>query len=94
MSEEEKKDEVVSTEDKVDNIKKTTNKSDKEVVTSAEADSKADKVEKKEETAEDLLGANIEQVKVRKAKGSKNITFWEFAMSLLHLIIQKFHSQI
>ena len=44
MSEEEKKDEVVSTEeDKVDNIKKTTNKSDKEVVTSAEADSKADK---------------------------------------------------
>ena len=75
MSEEEKKDEVVSTEeDKVDNIKKTTNKSDKEVVTSAEADSKADKVEKKEETAEDLLGANIEQVKVRKAKGSKNIT--------------------
>jgi small subunit ribosomal protein S11 len=29
--------------------------------------------EKKEETAEDLLGANIEQVKVRKAKGSKNI---------------------
>ena len=75
MSEEEKKDEVVSTEeDKVDNLKKTTNKSDKEVVTSAEADSKADKVEKKEETAEDLLGANIEQVKVRKAKGSKNIT--------------------
>ena len=32
------------------------------------------KVEKKEETAEDLLGANIEQVKVRKAKGSKNIS--------------------
>ena len=29
--------------------------------------------EKKEETAADLLGANIEQVKVRKAKGSKNI---------------------
>jgi small subunit ribosomal protein S11 len=29
---------------------------------------------KKEETAEDLLGANIEQVKVRKAKGSKNIS--------------------
>jgi len=29
---------------------------------------------KKEETAADLLGANIEQVKVRKAKGSKNIT--------------------
>ncbi len=32
------------------------------------------KVEKKEETAEDLLGANIEQTKVRKAKGSKNVT--------------------
>ena len=30
--------------------------------------------EKKEETAADLLGANIEQVKVRKAKGSKNIS--------------------
>jgi len=30
--------------------------------------------EKKEETAADLLGANIEQVKIRKAKGSKNIT--------------------
>ena len=29
---------------------------------------------KREETAADLLGANIEQVKVRKAKGSKNIT--------------------
>ena len=29
---------------------------------------------KKEETAEDLLGANIEQVKIRKAKGSKNIS--------------------
>ena len=29
---------------------------------------------KKEETAADLLGANIEQVKVRKAKGSKNIS--------------------
>lgn len=29
--------------------------------------------EKKEETAADLLGANIEQVKIRKAKGSKNI---------------------
>tara|TARA_B110000495_G_C22891286_1_gene519887 strand:+ start:272 stop:889 length:618 start_codon:yes stop_codon:yes gene_type:complete len=35
---------------------------------------KSDKAEKKEETAADLLGANIEQVKIRKAKGSKNIT--------------------
>jgi small subunit ribosomal protein S11 len=32
------------------------------------------KDEKKEETAADLLGANIEQVKIRKAKGSKNIS--------------------
>ena len=30
---------------------------------------------KKEETAADLLGANIEQVKVRKAKG-KEYYFW------------------
>ena len=35
---------------------------------------KSGNVEKKEETAADLLGANIEQVKIRKAKGSKNIT--------------------
>lgn len=34
----------------------------------------ANKEEKKEETAADLLGANIEQVKIRKAKGSKNIS--------------------
>ena len=37
-------------------------------------ESKVEKAEKKEETAADLLGANIEQVKIRKAKGSKNIT--------------------
>lgn len=35
---------------------------------------KPDQEVKKEETAADLLGANIEQVKIRKAKGSKNIT--------------------
>ncbi len=35
---------------------------------------KEEKSSKREETAADLLGANIEQVKVRKAKGSKNIT--------------------
>ena len=41
----------------------------------AETATSAEKVpEKKEETAADLLGANIEQVKVRKAKGSKNIS--------------------
>lgn len=40
----------------------------------ASSDKSDEKVsEKKEETAADLLGANIEQVKVRKAKGSKNI---------------------
>ncbi len=36
-------------------------------------DSAEEKSEKTEESAADLLGANIEQVKVRKAKGSKNI---------------------
>ena len=42
---------------------------------SSDSDSGAQEGEKKkEETAEDLLGANIEQVKVRKAKGSKNIS--------------------
>jgi len=41
----------------------------------AEAATSTEKApEKKEETAADLLGANIEQVKVRKAKGSKNIS--------------------
>ena len=40
----------------------------------SESDEKAKKPEKKEESAADLLGANIEQVKIRKAKGSKNIT--------------------
>jgi len=39
---------------------------------SAEGEEKAD--EKKEESAADLLGANIETGKVRKAKGSKNVT--------------------
>ena len=39
----------------------------------AEVPVEAKESEKKEETAADLLGANIEQVKVRKAKGSKNI---------------------
>ena len=43
----------------------------KSVASSDNSDDKA--TEKKEETAADLLGANIEQVKVRKAKGSKNI---------------------
>ena len=47
-----------------------------EVSPSAEKDQDSGQAttEKKEETAADLLGANIEQVKVRKAKGSKNIS--------------------
>ena len=45
------------------------------VSTSSPSDqTKEAKPEKKEESAADLLGANIEQVKIRKAKGSKNIT--------------------
>ena len=49
----------------------TTETKDKTVASEQANDTKP---EKKEETAADLLGANIEQVKVRKAKGSKNIT--------------------
>ena len=40
------------------------------------SEEKVEKPEKKEESAADLFGANIEQVKVRKAKGSKNITWF------------------
>lgn len=47
-------------------------KEDKESTSDTSTDE--EKVAKKEETAADLLGANIEQVKVRKAKGSKNIS--------------------
>lgn len=73
MSEENTKEE----EEKVEDPKATKESAavetkEEEVATS---DSSAGKVpEKKEETAADLLGANIEQVKVRKAKGSKNIS--------------------
>jgi small subunit ribosomal protein S11 len=46
-----------------------------EKVSDEDSQSEAEnKEEKKEETAADLLGANIEQVKIRKAKGSKNIS--------------------
>ena len=45
-----------------------------EVEKETATEEKIQKPEKKEESAADLLGANIEQVKVRKAKGSKNIT--------------------
>jgi small subunit ribosomal protein S11 len=79
MSEEENKDKTVETADqavKTDQVKKVDQpKAEKssEVDTSDNTE-KAEKTEKKEETAADLLGANIEQVKIRKAKGSKNIT--------------------
>ena len=52
---------------------KVSEKKAEETDEAAEAHVEAKESEKKEETAADLLGANIEQVKVRKAKGSKNI---------------------
>ena len=88
MSEEEQKeettDEVVPVEEKPQ--EKPAAKAEKNEVaaetTEANPESKAESKEekeditseKKEETAADLLGANIEQVKIRKAKGSKNIS--------------------
>jgi len=79
MSEEEKKDKPVETVDdavKTDQVKKVDEpKAEKSPeVSTSDNPEKAEKIEKKEETAADLLGANIEQVKIRKAKGSKNIT--------------------
>ena len=58
---------------------KASNKEELLDATDSDASEKSDSVDdkatkKKEETAADLLGANIEQVKVRKAKGSKNIS--------------------
>ena len=82
MSEEEKQEEVAPVKDKTSKPEKV-EKAEKvekpeQVNSSAEGkddkESKVEKAEKKEETAADLLGANIEQVKIRKAKGSKNIT--------------------
>ena len=70
-------------ETKAEPKEKSDSKEDKESKTDSDSDEKkssddeSDAQEagkKKEETAEDLLGANIEQVKVRKAKGSKNIS--------------------
>ena len=79
MSEEENKDKTVETVDeavKTDQVKKVVEpKAEKNSeVNTSDNPEKAEKIEKKEETAADLLGANIEQVKIRKAKGSKNIT--------------------
>jgi small subunit ribosomal protein S11 len=80
MSEEENKDQVAeSIEDAIKPVKTSmpsTTEGDVQsnVEDNSESDEKAKKPEKKEESAADLLGANIEQVKIRKAKGSKNIT--------------------
>ena len=76
MSEEENKDKTVETADqavKTDQIKKV-DQPKAEKSSEVDTSDNTEKAEKKEETAADLLGANIEQVKIRKAKGSKNIT--------------------
>ena len=57
---------------KAESSKPDSPKQDKEA--GGESVENAQVPEKKEETAADLIGANIEQVKIRKAKGSKNIT--------------------
>ena len=74
MSEENSKEEV-------ENIEEPQAVADKTVVETKNPDTVEDSKSseektsaKKEETAADLLGANIEQVKIRKAKGSKNIS--------------------
>ena len=88
MSEEEQKeettDEVVPVEEKPQEKPPAKAEKKEKAAETAEANSepkaeteeeKEDSTsEKKEETAADLLGANIEQVKIRKAKGSKNIS--------------------
>ena len=79
MSEEENKDKTAETVDeavKLTKLRRLSNQKRKRVpkVNTSDNPEKAEKTEKKEETAADLLGANIEQVKIRKAKGSKNIT--------------------
>lgn len=88
MSEEEQKeettDEVVPVEEKPQEKPPAKAEKKEKATKTAEANSepkaeteeeKEDSTsEKKEETAADLLGANIEQVKIRKAKGSKNIS--------------------
>ena len=80
MSEEENKDVPVIPNEETKKLKVSTKaeKADSDVQPKAKQESehieKEQKPEKKEESAADLLGANIEQVKIRKAKGSKNIT--------------------
>ena len=75
-------------------VAKTKNKADKEKPSESEEtesseeskDAAEEKPVKTEESAADLLGANIEQVKVRKAKGSKNIA------SGICFIVATFHN--
>jgi hypothetical protein len=101
MSEEEKQEDVAPVEDKSPKPEKVekaekVGKPDLQNSSAESNDGKepnVEKAEKKEETAADLLGANIEQVKIRKAKGSKNITSWYLLCRLPHLTTQKFHSQ-
>jgi small subunit ribosomal protein S11 len=66
----------MSDENKEEETKATTDVAADSAVDVVEENQSAseEKPVKKEETAADLLGANIEQVKVRKAKGSKNIS--------------------
>jgi small subunit ribosomal protein S11 len=74
MSEENSKEEeekVVETKPAPEKVAVESKETDSEEATKVSSEKTS---EKKEETAADLLGANIEQVKIRKAKGSKNIT--------------------
>ena len=80
---EEAKPQKKAKETKTEPEEKSDSKEDKESKADSDSDEKKSSDDeagaqeagkKKEETAEDLLGANIEQVKVRKAKGSKNIS--------------------
>jgi len=80
---EEAKPQKKAKETKSEPEEKSSSKQDKESKADSDSEEKKssddesggeDTGKKKEETAEDLLGANIEQVKIRKAKGSKNIS--------------------
>ena len=72
MTEDEKK--VIKEEQDIPETAEKSAKSATDNTSSPSDQTKEAKPEKKEESAADLLGANIEQVKIRKAKGSKNIT--------------------
>ena len=71
MTEEEK---VINEDQATPDADEKSAKTASESASPASDQTKEAKPEKKEESAADLLGANIEQVKIRKAKGSKNIT--------------------